>query len=218
MSLKVVDVHIKIKNKVLFKNFNLSIKRGNFCTLMGPSGSGKSTLLSFILGSLTPSEFIFSGEIWLDNVLLNPQPIEKRGIGIMFQDPCLFPHLNVAENLAFGIRKYDHSGKRISNQEKKKIISKTLAQAHLKGMENHNPETLSGGEKTRVGLLRTLLSEPQALLLDEPFSKLDMELRNKFRKWVFTLLREKSIPVLLVTHDPEDIPTECEQVINLNHV
>ncbi len=125
-------------------------------------------------------------------------PPESRRIGILFQDDLLFPHLSVGENLAFGIpRSVDRRARRAR-------IAAALAEAEMPSFESRDPATLSGGQRARVALMRTLLSEPRALLLDEPFSKLDAALRGRIRRFVFDHAIERGLPTLLVTHDPDD--------------
>ena len=126
-------------------------------------------------------------------------PPEQRRVGRLFQDDLLFPHLTVGENLLFGIA-------RGSLAERQNLVNEALSQAQLEGFENRAPHTLSNGQKARVALFRALMAKPHAMLLDEPFSKLDAELRQSIRNYVFAHLRERNIPTLLVTHDREDAP------------
>ena len=174
------------------------IRPGEALTVMGPSGSGKSTLLAAIIGAL-PSAFAMTGRIRLDGVDLAGLPIEARRIGILFQDELLFPHLSVGGNLAFGLRP-DGAGRR----ERRARIERALADIGLEGFAERDPATLSGGQRARVALMRMLLSEPRALLLDEAFSKLDAALRGRIRAQVFETARARRLPVLQVTHDESD--------------
>lgn len=176
----------------------LSIKAGEVATIMGPSGSGKSTALAAITGTLAP-EFTRTGRILLNGKDISEEPTRRRGIGLMFQDPVLFPHLSVGGNLAFALPA--HVRGRAARQAR---IEEALASAGLKGHADRDPATLSGGQKARVALLRTLLAEPSALLLDEPFSRLDADLRAQIRAFTFDRARQAGIPTLLVTHDAED--------------
>jgi putative thiamine transport system ATP-binding protein len=166
---------------------------------MGPSGCGKSTLLAAICGTLEPG-FNFSGTISLNNRLLNDVPMEERRIGILFQDDLLFPHLDVYGNMAFGLPA------KLNRRKKRERVHQSLEAAGLEGFENRDIATLSGGQKARVSLLRSLLAEPEAILLDEPFSKLDKELRSAMREFVFNQITRLDIPALLVTHDRDDAP------------
>jgi putative thiamine transport system ATP-binding protein len=174
-----------------------TIEAGRPVVLMGPSGSGKSTLLSFMIGALPPA-FKSVGEVWLGEIEITRLPIQQRHLGILFQDDLLFPHLSVAENLAFGLP----AG--LSRLERDRRIEAGLAEAELAGQGARNPASLSGGERARVALMRTLLAEPRALLLDEPFAKLDVALRGRFRSLVFERAASRNLPVLLVSHDPAD--------------
>ena len=178
-------------------------------TLMGPSGSGKSTLLAALCGTL-PAAFTLSGTIQLQGRLLNPLPPEARRVGILFQEDLLFPHLSVGENLAFGLPR---SVKGKARQQK---VQEALAQIELPEAAQQDPATLSGGQRARVSLMRTLMAEPQALLLDEPFSKLDQALRARFREFVFAHAAARALPVLMVTHDPEDAAAAGGPVLHLS--
>jgi putative thiamine transport system ATP-binding protein len=166
---------------------------------MGPSGCGKSSLLAYIAGDLT-IPMHGTGRVMLDGVDLTRLPPERRQVGRLFQDDLLFPHLSVGENLLFGIAR----GRAV---ERRSLVSDALAQAQLEGLENRAPHTLSNGQKSRVALFRALMAKPRVMLLDEPFSKLDMDLRQSIRNYVFAHLRERNIPTLLVTHDREDAPS-----------
>jgi len=171
---------------------------GEVLTVMGPSGSGKSTLLSYIIGTLDPG-FEVTGRVILNSTDITDLAPEARQVGILFQDELLFPHLSVGENLAFGLRA------RVKGRaERMRRIEAALDEIGLGGFFHRDPETLSGGQKARVALMRMLLSGPKMLLLDEPFSRLDTERRDKIRALVFEQARAKGLPVLLVTHDHAD--------------
>lgn len=171
---------------------------GEVLTVMGPSGSGKSTLLSHIIGTLDAG-FEARGRVVLNGTDITSLAPEHRHVGILFQDELLFPHLSVGENLAFGLR-----AKVKGRAERTRQIAAALDDIGLAGFADRDPETLSGGQKARVALMRMLLSEPKALLLDEPFSRLDTERRDQIRELVFDRARRKRLPVLLVTHDHAD--------------
>ena len=198
MTLLLENISLTIGDVLLIKSFTLSIEAGEIVTLMGPSGCGKSSLLAYIAGDLT-APMHGAGQVTLDGVSLMGLPPERRRVGRLFQDDLLFPHLTVAENLLFGIA-------RGNSAERQSLVSDALASAQLEGLENRAPDTLSNGQKARVALFRALMAKPQAMLLDEPFSKLDAELRHSIRNYVFAHLRERNIPTLLVTHDREDAP------------
>lgn len=183
-----------------------AIAPGEVLTVMGPSGSGKSTLLAYIAGFLD-REFTASGGVWLGEHDLLGLPAEKRGIGLLFQDPLLFPHLSVGGNLRFGLSRH--------SKEKHQQVSQALEQVGLAGFEARDPATLSGGQQARVALMRLLLSKPKTVLLDEPFSKLDTALRQEMRSLVFSQLHEAGLPALLVTHDHADAKAAGGPVIEL---
>lgn len=198
MALKLEDVSLRLPPQELIQPFSLAVQPGEIVTLMGPSGAGKSTLLSFIAGDLE-SPFEASGRVSLDGVALDGLPPERRRIGRLFQDDLLFPHLSVAENLLFGMAR----GPRAVRLAK---VEAALAEAELQGFGGRPPHTLSGGQRARVALMRALLAEPRAMLLDEPFNKLDAELKAAMRRFVFGHIAERGIPCLMVTHDAADAP------------
>ncbi|NIC36398.1 ATP-binding cassette domain-containing protein [Halomonas desiderata] len=199
------DVRIALEDNPLLE-LDAKIGPGEVFTVMGPSGSGKSTLLAYLAGFLAPA-FQASGRVLLDDSDITRLPAERRGIGLLFQDPLLFPHLSVAGNLRFGMPR--------ALPDKAARVETALAQVGLAGFGPRDPATLSGGQKARVALMRLLLSEPRAVLLDEPFSKLDRQLRHDMRRLVFGRLREAGLPSLLVTHDREDAEDAGGRVIEL---
>lgn len=201
------DLSIAINGRTLVR-LSLSIGAGEVVTIMGPSGAGKSTALAAVTGTLSPA-FDRTGRIILNGKDISDAPTRLRGVGLMFQDPVLFPHFSVGGNLAFGLPA-NVSGRR----ERRKRIEAALASAGLEGLADRDPGTLSGGQKARVALLRTLLAEPKALLLDEPFSRLDAELRAQIRNFTFDRARAAGIPTLLVTHDAEDARTAAGPVLS----
>ena len=201
MSDKALELHavyISAADHVLFQDFSLRVERGEIVTLMGPSGCGKSTLLAYLCGTL-PAGFQARGRVHLDGRELTGLAPEQRRIGILFQDDLLFPHLSVGDNLAFALSPRIHS-----RCERQSRIEAALQDAELAGFGDRDPATLSGGQRARVALLRTLLAEPRALLLDEPFNKLDSATKTRFREFVFAHARAECVPTLLVTHDPAD--------------
>lgn len=175
-----------------------TVSPGEVLVIMGPSGSGKSTLLAAIIGS-PPAGFAVSGKIVLNGRDVSDLPPAQRRIGILFQDDLLFPHLSVGQNLGFGL-----SATAGNRAQRSILINQALADAGLAGFASRDPATLSGGQRARVALMRTLLAQPQALLLDEPFARLDMALRDQIRQFVLSRARAEGLPVLLVTHDPSD--------------
>ena len=185
------------KEKPFIKNLNIKVNNGKILTIFGSSGIGKSSLINVIAG-VYESNLLFTGDIILNNKKITNTLPEKRKIGLLLQDGVLFPHLSVEQNLIFGIKKI------LTNKEKYLLINEHLIKANMEGFENRYPNTLSGGQKSRVACLRAILSEPDALLLDEPFSSIDPEQRNSFRLFVVNQIREKKIPCILVTHDEGD--------------
>ncbi|HCH53852.1 MAG TPA: ABC transporter ATP-binding protein [Aeromonas sp.] len=180
----------------------LAVAPGEVLTLMGPSGCGKSSLLAALAGVLPPGGAIrLAGEIRLGERLLTPLAPQARRIGMLFQDDLLFAHLTVAENLMFGMPAHLRG-----MAARRACALEALAEVGLEGQADKLPGQLSGGQKARVSLLRALLAEPEALLLDEPFSRLDKPLRAAFRTLVFERLKALGMPALLVTHDEEDAP------------
>jgi putative thiamine transport system ATP-binding protein len=192
----------------LFGPLSLEVAPGTVATVMGPSGAGKSTLLAAIAGTLDPA-FRAGGRVAAGGRDLAGLPPERRRIGILFQDDLLFPHLTVAENVAFGLPPEVRGRARLAR------AAEMLAEAGLAGFADRPPDTLSGGQRTRAALLRTLAAAPDALLLDEPFSKLDAELRGRIRGLVFARARDVGLPVLMVTHDPADAEAASGPVVRL---
>jgi len=183
-----------------------AVAPGEILTIMGPSGSGKSTLLSFVIGTL-PAAFTAAGRVLLDGADVTTLPPEARRMGILFQDDLLFPHLSVGGNLAFGL------ADRV--RDRRSRVEAALEEIGLAGYAARDPATLSGGQKTRVALMRMLLSEPRALLLDEPFSRLDTETRDHIRALVFETARHRGLPVLMVTHDADDGEAAGGEVLHI---
>jgi putative thiamine transport system ATP-binding protein len=185
-----------------------AIAAGEVLTVMGPSGVGKSTLLAYITGTLAPT-FTGMGQVLLDGVDITTKPPHARRIGILFQDDLLFPHMSVGANLAFGMP--PGGGKAARRAQ----VEDALGEVGLTGFADRDPATLSGGQKARVALVRMLLSNPCALLLDEAFSRLDADLRAQVRDLVFQTAKERALPVLMVTHDIEDAQAAGGAVIEL---
>jgi putative thiamine transport system ATP-binding protein len=198
--LELRNVSLSIADKVLIKPFSLVVAAGSIVTVMGPSGSGKSSLLAFIGGDLA-NAFRGSGEVQLDGQSLLNKPPEARRIGRLFQDDLLFPHMTVGENLLFAVPVMPRA-------ERMAMMDTALQRAELTGFADRPPHTLSGGQRQRVALMRSLLAKPAAILLDEPFSKLDNALRGQMRDYVFSHIKARAIPALLVTHDENDAPKD----------
>ncbi len=209
-SLTLQDVCILRGGKPLIEVDHV-IQAGETLTVMGPSGVGKSTLLAFITGTL-PSAFTGMGQILLGDENITQKPSHSRHIGILFQDDLLFPHMSVGANLAFGM---PAGG---SKSERRAKIEAGLRDVGLEDFADRDPATLSGGQKARVALMRMLLSNPRALLLDEAFSRLDAEMRAQVRDLVFRTAKERELPVLMVTHDAEDAKAAGGEVIELKNL
>jgi putative thiamine transport system ATP-binding protein len=198
----------------LVSNLKLEAPPGEVLTLMGPSGCGKSSVLAAIAGTLGAvaegqSALDFEGQVLLDGRDVTRLPTAQRGIGLIFQDDLLFAHLSVAENLLFALPPGPSGARRAE-------VEQALAEAGLAGYGDRDPATLSGGQRARVALMRALLARPRALLLDEPFSRLDAALRSQFREFVFGHIPAAHIPAILVTHDRADVANP-QRVVELIH-
>jgi putative thiamine transport system ATP-binding protein len=207
--LRLSGVGIAIGGRRMISDLSAEIAPGDCLTVMGPSGCGKSSLLAFVSGTLDPA-FEAQGSVALGSRVLDGAPPERRRLGILFQDDLLFPHLSVGGNLAFALPA-SFEGR----DARRRRIDAALRDAGLEGYAARDPTTLSGGQRARVALLRTLLAEPQALLLDEPFSKLDIALREDFRRLVFAHARTRGLPTILVTHDEADARAAGGTVLRL---
>lgn len=177
----------------LLHEVNFRVPAGEIVTLMGPSGSGKSTLFAWMVGALS-ADFKAHGELWLNDRRCDMLPVETRGIGILFQDALLFDAFSVGQNLMLALPAH------IVGRARRNAVEQALETAGLANHYTSDPATLSGGERARVSLLRALLAQPQALL------------RASFRAWVFEVTRQRRIPVVLVTHDEDDIPPGGEVI------
>jgi putative thiamine transport system ATP-binding protein len=197
-SLHLRAVCIALPGRALIHQLSIDVAPGQIVTVMGASGSGKSSLLAYI-GGFMHAPFVATGEVRVGAQRLNDAPPHARRTGILFQDDLLFPHLSVAGNLLFGV-----PAALRSRAARRDVVDQALSQAGLAGYGERDPATLSGGQRARVALLRTLLSAPQLLLLDEPFGKLDAVLRADFRRFVFEHAQRLRLPTLMVTHDAAD--------------
>mgnify|MGYP001279751211 CR=1 FL=1 len=202
------DVRIALAGRELLR-LSLAVEPGTVATVMGPSGSGKSSLLALIAGFLDPA-FRASGGVRLDGIDLLALPAHRRRVGLMFQDDLLFPHMSVAGNLLFALPPV------VTGRAARHAAAEAaLAEVGLDGFGERDPATLSGGQRARVALARTLLAEPRALLLDEPFSRLDRALRGQVRDLVLERARRRGLPTLLVTHDEEDAAAAAGAVVTI---
>ncbi len=207
MGLKLTDVTITAPGAdapMLVMSANVAA--GAVLSIMGPSGVGKSTLLAWLTGTL-PAGFQATGRAKLAGRDITNLVPEARRLGILFQDHLLFPHLSVGANLAFGLA--------AGVSDRRDVVDQALVEIDLAGYADRDPATLSGGQRARVALMRMLLSEPEALLLDEPFSRLDAALRDQMRDLVFSRARAKQLPVIMVTHDAQDAEAAGGEVLHL---
>jgi len=197
MTLVIALRRLATPSATLLHDLQLSVAPGVVHTVMGASGSGKSSLLSAVCGTLAEG-LVFDGTVTLNGQRIDHLPIQARRVGILFQEDLLFAHMTVRENLMFAVP----AGPKA---EREAIVAQGLADVVMQAFAHADPATLSGGQRARVALVRALLAQPRALMLDEPFSKLDTALRQRMRELVFGLVRQRQIPALLVTHDHEDV-------------
>ncbi|MGG4440413.1 ABC transporter ATP-binding protein [Brevibacillus fortis] len=195
-------------NGSVIRDFSLQMEQGEVVGLLGNSGCGKSTLLRLIAGLESPK----SGRIQIDGKVLVDQgqfvEPEQRGIGMIFQDYALFPHLTVEQNILFGLH-------RLSKAERLVRLQEMLALVQLEGYGKRYPHELSGGQQQRVAFARALAPRPAILLMDEPFSNLDAELKTKIRDDLKRMLRAAKMTSILVTHDKADAETICDRIIRM---
>ncbi|WP_059103044.1 ABC transporter ATP-binding protein [Shouchella shacheensis] len=188
---------------VVFTQVSFTLEAGTTLSLVGPSGTGKSTLLRGLAGL----ESFSKGEIWIEGENISAKRAEQRPIALMFQQPLLFPHLTVLENVAYGLKV-----KKVRKAERLKIGRDMLARVGLATYEKHYPFECSGGQQQRIALARALVMKPKLLLLDEPFSSIDATLRQSLRDWMRSLLKEEGITTIFVTHDKEEAMLLGDQV------
>ena len=206
MSLNIHLQSLRTPSRVLLENLTLEVPAGTVHTVMGPSGSGKSSLLAAVCGTLDAG-LQFEGRITLNGLRIDTLPSHARRVGLLLQDDLLFAHMTVQENLLYAVPK----GPKAQRHDH---VMQALIDIEMQDFGGADPATLSGGQRARVALARALLAQPQALLLDEPFSKLDMRLRQRMRALMFGAIAKRGIAALLVTHDSADIanPRQCTHV------
>lgn len=201
-------VSLSLHGKPLFAPLSFEVAPGAVTSVIGESGSGKSSLLAYLCG-IQPAAIVGTGTARLGDEDIASRPAHERRLGLLFQDPLLFPHLSVAGNLLFGLREGG------SQRARRQRVAEALASVDLDGYAGRDPATLSGGQRSRVALLRVLLAEPRALLLDEPFNALDDASRQRVRELVFAEARRRNLPTLLVTHDEQDVAAAAGDVVRL---
>ena len=181
----------KKEKKPLIKNLSFKVKKGEILFISGKSGLGKSTLLDLISG-FHDNNLIWTGKIYLNKLDITNASIQNKRIGYMLQDYFLFPHFNVKNNLIFSLPK--------QTRNKKEQVMNYLEQINMVEFSNHYPSELSGGQKARIACLRAIISNPNALLLDEPFSSLDKKTMKSFQKFLFDFVKKLNIPCIIVSH------------------
>lgn len=195
------------KQNVL-NDFSLTIDKGDIVAILGQSGCGKSTLLRLITGLEAPNEgeIIINGRTVISNsIFIQP---EDRGVGMLFQDYALFPHMTMAKNIEFGLHKLPKSKRKLR-------VDQVLELVNLKGYEDRYPYELSGGQQQRVALARAIAPKPTILCMDEPFSNLDADLRSRIRTELRDILKKENITCLFVTHDRADVDAISDKVITI---
>jgi ABC-type sulfate/molybdate transport systems ATPase subunit len=213
--MSVVNVRIQKKFASAKKQqFNLDVQFSSppgVTVIFGPSGSGKTTVLQCIAGLLPPDSGLISiaGEIFYDSARKLDNPVQSRQVGYVFQDLALFPHMSVARNIGFGVR--------VNGTEKPRLIGNALERFRIASLAHHRPAEISGGEKQRVALARALVSQPRLLLLDEPFSALDDELKRGIISDLKRWLLDNAVPVLFVTHDRDEACALGDRVLLLKN-
>ena len=192
MKLEVKNLSVNLDDQPILRNVSLEVRDGEFVSLLGPSGCGKTTMLKTVAGLVPVSD----GAIFLGDQDVTSLPTHKRGAVVVFQDLRMFPHMTAAENVAFPLKMQG-----VSRKERMKLASEYLKKVHLEGREDQPVSRMSGGQQQRVALARALAAQPKLLLLDEPFSALDENLREDMRLLVKQLQRELGVTTILVTHD-----------------
>ena len=195
------------EGEVFARGIDLALAPAEIMAVLGPSGSGKSTLLGTIAGVVPAA----GGTILVDGADVTHAPIQQRGIGLIFQEPLLFPHLSVRDNVAYGLRR--HGRPRAEARERAEEL---LEWVDLAGYGDRQPDELSGGQAQRVALARALAPQPAVLLLDEPFSALDLDLRQRLATDVAAALRQAGVAALHVTHDPGEAAAIADRVVTLD--
>lgn len=207
VGVKIENLHLRFGNSEVLRGINLDIKPGEFFAFLGPSGSGKTTLLRAIAGFGPQPD----GRILIGNNNVVAQPPWKRNVGMVFQSYALWPHMSVWRNVAFGLEE-----RRVSKAEIRQRVQEALALVGLEELAQRYPAQLSGGQQQRVALARTIVIRPQVLLLDEPLSNLDANLRVQMRREILALQRELGLTTIFVTHDQEEANTTSDRIAVMN--
>lgn len=204
MIIDLKNISVSFDGQQILKDLNLYIRDGEFITLLGPSGCGKTTTLRIIAGFLEPD----SGEVVFEGKTINGVPAYKRQVNTIFQRYALFPHLNVFENIAFGLKQ-----QKKPKEEIRKTVSEMLALVNLKGFEKRNIASLSGGQQQRVAIARALAVKPRVLLLDEPLGALDLKLRKDMQAELKNIQQRLGITFIYVTHDQEEALSMSDTIV-----
>ena len=205
--LSLQNISLDLDNKEILKGLNLQVDKGEFIAITGASGAGKTSLLRIICGLESPKE----GEILLDNMIIFNKgisvPTEKRNIGLVIQEKVLFPHLTARKNIEFGLSKNSPNGS---------YVDEILHHLNITKLANKFPHELSGGESQRVALARSIVMKPKLLLLDEPFTGLDTELKSNIYPEIQSILKNNMITSLMVTHDLNEVKALSDKCFNLD--
>ena len=208
--LTVNHLTLSVRRQPLLREVAFSVAPGEVLTLMGPSGSGKSTLFAWMIGALS-GDFRARGELWLNERRCDTLPTEHRRIGILFQDPLLFDHFSVGQNLQLALPE------NVRGEARKTAVEEALSRAGLAGFAPRDPATLSGGQRARVSLLRALLARPEALLLDEPFGALDALTRAHLQDTVMHIQQELNTTIVMITHDVDEAVLLSDRVLMMTN-
>ena len=204
---RIADVDKSFDGEHVVKKLNLDVERGEFLTMLGPSGCGKTTTLRMIAGFEVPT----SGQIFLEGEDVDDKKPNERNVNTVFQNYALFPHMNVFDNIAFGLVE-----KKVKKDEIRRRVEEMIRLVQLDGMEKRMPSQMSGGQKQRVAIARALVNRPKVLLLDEPLGALDLKLRKQMQGELKALQRQLGITFIYVTHDQEEALTMSDRIAVMN--
>jgi ABC-type Fe3+/spermidine/putrescine transport system ATPase subunit len=200
-------VYKRFGNVVAVEKMDLDFEEGSLVTLLGPSGCGKTTILRMIAGLEEPTE----GDIYIKGKRVNDIPIHKRNLGMIFQNYALFPHKTIFDNVAFGLKYRD-----VPKSDMKAKVTKALEMVRLPGVENRMPSQLSGGQQQRIAMARAIVIEPDVLLMDEPLSALDENLREEMRREIDNLQQILGVTTIFVTHDQREALSMSDKIVVMN--